>query len=85
MDARINRNGYSGKHAVIVSSRLTIHIQCRDTYNVIDKIKQQSGWPTWTNEHGAGFEDKNNPVWEAYKKICILLSEAQSFIFLLII
>ena len=54
MDARINGDGYySGKHAMIVSSRLTIHIQCCDTYNVIDKIKQQSGWPTWTNEHGA--------------------------------
>jgi hypothetical protein len=41
----------------------------KETYNVIVKIKAQSGFK-WDDEKGADIDESTAGVWEAFERVC---------------
>jgi hypothetical protein len=46
-------------------------MQLKETYNVIVKIKAQSGFK-WDDEKGADIDESTAEVWAAFEKVCDL-------------
>ncbi|KAF9073010.1 hypothetical protein BDP27DRAFT_1191184, partial [Rhodocollybia butyracea] len=39
---------------------------CKEKYNIIGKIKEQSGWGPWSDEHGAGITGLTAEAWDKF-------------------
>jgi Myb-like DNA-binding domain len=47
-------------------------IQLREAYKTVESIKKQSGFSTWTPDHGLRFqEDEDKSVWNDYVKVSV--------------
>ena len=43
--------------------------QLKETYNIIIKIKAQSGFK-WDDKKGADIDESTTTIWEAFKMVC---------------